>query len=106
MDGCRCGPEGDLWLEVHAQPGARRSELAGLHGGRIKIRLAAPPVDGQANKALQRFIADWLECPLNAVILEHGHTHRFKRLRIHNAGGRCQDIQNALNRIGTPSLFW
>ena len=44
-------------LALHVQPGASRSELAGLHGGALKIRVAAPPVDGAANGELIRFLA-------------------------------------------------
>ena len=51
--------EGDaLVLALHVQPGAKRTEAAGLHGDALKVRLAAPAVDGKANAALVRFLAD------------------------------------------------
>ena len=48
----------DLLLDCHLQPGAKRAEFAGQHGERLKIRISAPPVDGKANDALIRFLAD------------------------------------------------
>ena len=44
-------------LTLHVQPGARRTEVAGMYGDALKVRLAAPPVDGKANEALVRFLA-------------------------------------------------
>jgi uncharacterized protein (TIGR00251 family) len=52
-----------LILELHVQPGAKRSEFAGTHGARIKLRLAAPAVDGKANAALVEFLADYFAVP-------------------------------------------
>ena len=43
-------------MEVYIQPGASKTELAGLHGGCVKIRIAAPPVDNAANRALVEFV--------------------------------------------------
>jgi uncharacterized protein (TIGR00251 family) len=72
----------DLELEVHAQPGAKRTQAQGLHGGAIKIRLGAPPVDGKANEALIAFVADALQVPRRRCVLVSGHGSRQKRLRI------------------------
>ncbi len=69
-------------LTIHAQPGARRSEVAGLHGDALKIRLAAPPVEGKANEALRRFIAERFEVPLRNVELLRGAQSRHKMVRI------------------------
>ena len=54
-------------LTLHIQPGARKTEVVGLHGDALKIRLAAPPVDGKANAALIAFIADRLGLAKSAV---------------------------------------
>lgn len=72
----------DLLLAVHAQPGASRSEFAGLHGEAVKVRIQAPPVDGRANLALQRFLADAFAVPAARVILVSGPGARQKRWRI------------------------
>ena len=72
-----------LWrLEVLVQPGARKSEPIGLHDGRARIRLAAPPVEGKANKALVAFVAKRLGLRSRQVTLERGRTSRRKSLLI------------------------
>jgi len=75
----------DLVLEVRVQPRASRSEIAGLHGGRLRIRLQAPPVDGKANAALVEFLAAAFGVPRARVIIEHGLASRDKRVRIRDA---------------------
>lgn len=75
----------DLVIEVRVQPRASRSEVAGLHGERLRIRLHAPPVDGRANAALVEFLAGLLGVSRARVILEHGLTGRDKRVRIRDA---------------------
>lgn len=76
-------PQGqDLLLLVHVQPSAPRSQLVGLHGDRLKLKLAAPPVDDKANTELIRFLADHLHLPKHAITLTSGQTSRQKQLRI------------------------
>lgn len=73
----------DGWvLVLHVQPGARTTEVAGLHGEALKIRLAAPPVDGKANAALCRFLAGALGVPVAAVDVLAGAGSRHKRVFI------------------------
>ena len=69
-------------LELHVQPGARRSEFAGEHGGRIKLRLAAPAVEGQANEALIEFLAAHYGVPKRNVRIAAGMKSRRKRVVI------------------------
>lgn len=90
MTGTRtwCRPEGADWLiEVHAQPGARRSEIVGPHGAALKIRIAAPPADGRANGALCEFLAERLGLPRGAVSLVRGESSRRKRVRVTGLAG-------------------
>jgi hypothetical protein len=73
-------------LMLHVQPGAKRSEVAGIHGegvaARLKIRLAAPPVEGKANAELLRFLAAAFGVPQRAVLLLRGDSSRQKTVQI------------------------
>lgn len=69
-------------LEVHVQPGAKRSEFAGMHGERMKIRLAAPAVDNKANEALVEFLAGHYGVPRRNVRIASGQKSRRKRVVI------------------------
>ena len=69
-------------LTLHVQPGAKQTAIAGLHGDALKIRLAAPPIEGRANEALLRFIADVFDVPLRSVVLKHGEQSRHKRVEV------------------------
>lgn len=71
-----------LLLSCHVQPGAKRSEVAGLHGGRLKIRLVAPPMDGKANAALIDMVAVAFGVAKTAVSIQRGHGSRQKTLSI------------------------
>ena len=71
-----------LVLELHVQPGAKRTEFAGQHGERLKVRLAAPPVDGKANAALIEFLAEHYGVPKRNVSIEAGLSSRQKRVCI------------------------
>ncbi|OIR18433.1 hypothetical protein GALL_17620 [mine drainage metagenome] len=71
-----------LTLTLHIQPGAKRTEVAGLHGMALKIRLAAPPVEGRANDALLKFIAESFGVPLRQVELKQGGQSRHKIVAI------------------------
>jgi len=81
----RVTADGCVTLTLHIQPGAKKTELAGLHGDALKIRLAAPPVDGKANEALLKFIAETLGMAKTAITLKSGHTSRRKVLEIKGA---------------------
>lgn len=73
---------GALVLTVHVQPGARRSEVAGVHGDAIKVRLAAPPIEGRANDELVRFLAQAFGVAQRQVAIVRGETSRRKVVRI------------------------
>ncbi len=69
-------------VRLHIQPGAKKTEVVGLHGEALKIRLAAPPVDGKANACLLAFLADRLGVAKAAIRMVSGDTSRAKRVRI------------------------
>ena len=78
----RTGADGSITLEIHAQPGAKRTGVAGIHGGALKIRLAAPAIDGMANAELARFLAEAFGVPRRNVALIRGEAGRRKTVRI------------------------
>lgn len=85
--------EGDaVTLMLHVQPGAKRSEVAGLHGDALKIRLAAPPVEGRANEALLRFIADCFKVPLRNVEIKQGDQSRHKRVEVRGSAVKPESL--------------
>ena len=69
-------------LRVHVVPNAKADSVAGEYGGAIKIKLRAPAVEGKANAALISFIAERLELPRHAIVLERGRKSRDKVIRI------------------------
>jgi uncharacterized protein (TIGR00251 family) len=69
-------------LDLHVQPGAKKTEFAGMHGERRKLRLAAPPVEGKANAALIAFIAAAYGVPKRNVTIDAGEHSRQKRVTV------------------------
>ena len=82
-------------LRLHVQPRASVSELAGAHGHALKVRVAAPPVDGLANEALVRFLAEQLRVPRSAVRVESGAGSRAKVVTVEGI-----DLAVARGRLG------
>jgi uncharacterized protein len=69
-------------IKLHVQPRASRSEVTGMHGDSVRIRLAAPPVDNAANEALVAFVAAVLGLPKRQVRLVAGATSRMKQVEV------------------------
>lgn len=78
-------PDG-VYLDVWAQPRASKTRVSGIHDGALKIQLAAPPVDGEANDELIRFLAKTLGIPKNALELTQGTGSRKKRVFVKKLG--------------------
>lgn len=74
--------ENRLTLQVTVQPGAKRSDIAGLHGDRLKIRLNSPALEGRANQALVKLIAQLFQVPKRQVVILRGDKSRQKTLCI------------------------
>lgn len=71
-----------LTLTLHVQPGARRNEIAGLHGGALKVKIAAPAADNKANTALIGFLSETLAVPKSAIAIRRGATGRRKVVEV------------------------
>jgi hypothetical protein len=82
-----------ITLTLHVQPGAKRSGIAGLHGEALKLRLAAPPIEGRANEALLKFIAELFGVPLRQVELRQGGQSRHKVVAV---SGSATDPESLL----------
>ena len=75
-----------LILEIRVQPNASRTEFAGLHAGRLKIRVAAPPLDDKANTLLIDFLKKKFELPGGRVMIKRGSHGRSKIIEISHPG--------------------
>lgn len=71
-----------ITLTLHVQPGAKRSEITGLHGDALKLKLAAPPIEGRANEALLKLISGLFDVPLRQIELKQGGQSRHKVVAI------------------------
>lgn len=74
--------KGGVTFRVRVQPRASKNQLSGVMDGAVKVRLAAPPVDGEANQACLKFFAHLFGVPQRSVELVSGHTSRNKTLRV------------------------
>lgn len=86
--------EGGVLLRVKVQPRASRSAILGAQGGRIRIALTAPPVEGAANQALVKYLAFALTVRQQQIELKSGEHSRDKSLLIH--GVTLDEVRNAL----------
>ena len=73
-------------ISVRIQPRASKNEITTMEGGKLKIRLTAPPVDGAANEALVKFLSDQLNVSRSQVEIVSGHTGREKIIKILGMG--------------------
>jgi uncharacterized protein (TIGR00251 family) len=78
----RVGADGSLTLAIRAQPGAAKTEFAGIHGDAVRIRVAAAAVEGRANEALIAFLAASFDVPRRNVTLVRGERGRMKTVCI------------------------
>lgn len=88
--------EGDVTLRVRVQPRASRTELIGEHAGAIKLKIAAPPVDGKANQECRRFLAQALGVSAGSVEIIAGESSRDKVIRVRNIS--ADRVREALRR--------
>ena len=81
-------------IVLYCQPGAGHTRFAGMHDGKPKIQIKAPPVDGEANKALIAFLCKRCGVPKSAVAIEKGASGRTKRVEV--AGLTDAELRAAL----------
>jgi hypothetical protein len=85
--------DGEAWLlELHVQPGAKVTAAAGEHGGRLKLKIAAPPVDNKANTHLLAWLAAQFGVPRSAVRLVRGDSSRQKTVAVCGVAAPWRDI--------------
>ena len=77
---------GGVQLRLHVQPGASRTGMAGLHGDALKIRVAAPPADGRANRAMLDYLAECLGVARTRITLVKGESGRRKTVIVQGIG--------------------
>ena len=88
--------DGVVRLQAYVQPRAALTQIAGMHGDSIKIRIAAPPVDGEANAELERFIAKLLGIAKSKVSVTAGSSSRLKTVSIENT--TVAEVEAAFDR--------
>jgi uncharacterized protein (TIGR00251 family) len=71
-----------ITFAVRVAPRASRNAIESAHAGALKVRLTAPPLDGRANDALRRLLADHLNVPMSAVRIVSGEKSRTKRVAV------------------------
>ena len=84
----------DWLLELHVQPGAKTTSAIGEHGGRLKLKIAAPPVDNKANVHLLAWLAAQLGVPKSALRLVRGEASRQKTVAVSGVERPWLDIEN------------
>ena len=92
--------DGKLTFKVHVVPRASQSEIVGEHNGALRVRLAAPPVDGAANEELIRTLARALKLPPSAIEIVAGHRSKVKRVCATGANAKtlAAMVQAAMQR--------
>jgi hypothetical protein len=81
-----------ITLTLHVQPGAKHSNIAGLHGDALKIRLAAPPIEGRANEALLKYLAELFGVPIRQIELKQGAQSRHKVVVISGSARNPEEL--------------
>jgi uncharacterized protein (TIGR00251 family) len=79
---CLRAVDGGVVLDLSVVPGAKRTELVGLHDDALRVRLAAPPIEGRANEALIAWLGDELQLPKRSITLLRGASSRRKQVML------------------------
>jgi len=87
--------ENGIRLEIKVQPRSSKNQIVGEHNGALKVKLTAPPVEGEANQALLAYLASILKIPKKNVVLLKGESSRNKILEI-----RGMNVESFLKKTG------
>lgn len=90
--------DGQLVFKVQVVARASRSEVVGEHDGALRVRIAAPPVDGAANEELVRLLSRSFGLPRNAIEISAGHSAKLKTVRV--AGGSVPALEAITRKSG------
>jgi uncharacterized protein len=85
-------------IEIYVQPKASKNELSGMHEGSLKVRLTAPPVEGEANRECLRFLAKVFEVPKSRLTILKGRQSRRKTVLVRGVAPEL--LQSILKKIG------
>ena len=75
----------DMTMKIYVQPGAKHNEIVGLYNDALKIRVITPAIDGRANVALLKYIAELFDVPRKNITLKRGDTSRYKNIEIRHS---------------------
>lgn len=84
-------------IKIHVQPRAKKTEVVGLYGDALKIRIAEPPVEGAANEACEKYMASILHLPLSEVVVTGGKKSRTKSVFV--KGLTVEKVRSILQEI-------
>jgi uncharacterized protein (TIGR00251 family) len=89
--------EDGLVLRLYIQPKASRDAIVGLHGDEVKVAITAPPVDGQANAHLVKYLAKQFRVAKSQVVIKKGELGRHKQVKIIHPQTIPTDVAALLN---------
>jgi uncharacterized protein (TIGR00251 family) len=98
-----CQERGDLLtITLQVQPRGRKTEIVGVHDEVLKVKVAAPPVDGAANEELLRFFSEFLDVPKSRIALKQGAQSRRKVIQV--SGVSTADLTDLLLKHGLLTI--
>ncbi|MEN6391034.1 MAG: DUF167 domain-containing protein [Syntrophomonas sp.] len=89
--------DGKVHIEIKVQPRSSRNQILGEQDGALRVKLTAPPVDGEANQALLAFLAGQLKIPRKNLRIIRGESSRQKLLEVTGLSG-----SDLVKRLGLP----
>ncbi|SDX92916.1 hypothetical protein SAMN04515617_108109 [Collimonas sp. OK242] len=87
---------GGVRLALQVTPNAKKSQIIGPLEDVLKVRLQAQPIEGKANEALIRYLAELLDVPRSRIVITHGHTNKRKIVEAHGASLTADAVTRSL----------